>query len=50
MKYLSYIAGIIAVVVIVQEFSYLGQSSLATVIIGLSIAVLLNSISIIKRG
>lgn len=49
MKYLSYIAGIIAVVVIVQEFSYLGQTSLATVIMGLAIAVLLNSIAIVKR-
>ncbi len=50
MKYLSYIAGIIAVIVIVQEFSYLGETSLAIVIMGLAIAVLLNSISIIKRG
>jgi len=50
MKYLSYIAGFIAVVVIVQEFSYVGQSSLAWVIIGLAVAVLLNSVSIAKRG
>ncbi len=50
MQYLSYIAGIIAVIVIVQEFSYIGETSLAWVIMGLAVAVLLNSISQIKRG
>lgn len=49
MKYLSYIAGIIAAIVIVQEFSYVGSTSLAWVIIGLAIAVLLNSIAIVKK-
>ena len=39
MKYLVWLALLIAVVVAVNEFLYIGQTSLAWVIIGLAVAV-----------
>ena len=39
MKYLSLISLIIAAVVVVNEFAYIGTSSLAWVIIGLAVSV-----------
>jgi len=39
MKYLLWLALLIAVVVIVNEFAYIGQTSLAWVVIALSVAV-----------
>ena len=41
MKYLPLISLIIAVVVVVNEFSYIGESSLAWVLIGLAVSVIL---------
>ncbi|MEK7540809.1 MAG: hypothetical protein AAB529_01020 [Patescibacteria group bacterium] len=44
MKYLSLVSLIIAVVVVVNEFSYIGESSLAWVLIGLAVSVILLAI------
>jgi len=44
MKYLSLVSLIIAAVVVVNEFSYIGTSSLAWVIIGLAASVILLAI------
>lgn len=48
MKGLSYISLIIAIIVIVNELAYLGDTSLAWVIIGLAVALGLNSLNLIK--
>ena len=44
MKYLSLVSLIIAVAVVVNEFSYIGESSLAWVVIGLAVSVILLAI------
>jgi hypothetical protein len=52
MKYLSWISLIIAVVVAINEFSYINTSSLAWVIIGLAVSVILlavNQLGLIKK-
>ena len=48
MKYLSWIAIIIAAVVIVQEFSYINTSSLAWVIMGLAVSIILVAVRQLK--
>ena len=45
MKYLSWISLIIGAVVAISELSYIGKSSLAWTLIGLSVAVILLAIS-----
>lgn len=44
MKYLSLVSLIIAGVVVVNEFSYIGDSSLAWVLIGLAVSVILLAV------
>lgn len=48
MKSLPYISLIVAIVIIINELAYVGTTSLAWVIIGLAIAVGLNSINLIR--
>ena len=48
MKSLPYISLVIAIIVAVNELAYLGDTSLAWVIIGLAVGVGLNSIFLIK--
>ncbi len=45
MKFLSWVALIIGVVVAINEYSYIGESSLAWVIIGLAVSVILLAIN-----
>jgi len=45
MKYLSWISLIIGAVVVINEIAYIGETSLALVIIGLAISVILLAIS-----
>jgi len=50
MKYLSWISLIIAVIVVINEVTYIGKSSLAWVIIGLSVSIALLAIKQIVSG
>jgi len=50
MKYLSLISLIIGAVVIIDEFSYIGKSSLAWVIIGLAASVILLAVGQLGIG
>jgi hypothetical protein len=53
MKYLSLVSLIIAIVVIIQEFAYVGTSSLAWVIIGLAVSsglVALEQMGVMKNA
>lgn len=45
MKYLSWVSLIIGVVVIINEFAYIGKSNLAWVIIGLGASVVLLAVA-----
>lgn len=49
MKSLPYISLILAIIVVVNELAYLGDTSLAWVIIALAVGVGLNSINLIKN-
>jgi hypothetical protein len=49
MKILSWAAIIIAIIVGVNEYGYIGETSLAWVIIGLAVATILNSIAILSK-
>jgi len=49
MKYLSWISLIIAAIVALNEVSYIGESSLAWVLIGLSVSIALLAIEQIAR-
>jgi hypothetical protein len=50
MKNLLYVSLIIAVIVVINELAYIGTTSLAWVVIGLGLAVGLNTIYLIKKG
>lgn len=45
MKYLSWISLAIGVVVAINEFAYIGKSSLSWVLIGLSVSVILLAVA-----
>lgn len=45
MKYLSWISLIIGVIIIINEFTYIGKSDLAWVLIGLAVSVVLLAIN-----
>lgn len=49
MKYLPVISVIIVAIVIINELAYIEKTSLALVIIGLAIAVGLNSVFLLNR-
>ncbi len=48
MKNLVYVSIIIAAIVVITEFAYIGQTSLAWVIMGLAVAVGLNALAILN--
>jgi hypothetical protein len=50
MKNLLYVSLIIAIVVVINEFAYIGSTSLAWVVIALALAVGLNTIYLIKKS
>ncbi|UZE93075.1 MAG: hypothetical protein ACKKMV_02710 [Candidatus Nealsonbacteria bacterium] len=47
MKYLPWISLIIAFIVVINEFMYIGKTSLAWVLIGLGVAIGLNAVYLI---
>lgn len=49
MKLLAWISLIIGAVVVINEFSYINETSLAWVLIGLAVAVILNSIALLSK-
>lgn len=49
MKFLSWAALIIAAIVAINEYGYIGQTSLAWVVIGLAVATILNSVAILSK-